>query len=281
MNLMAVAAQLHSDAEPRRILRLGSLAGTIDDWAQSFAAAPPGLLGQRELQKRLDIKFVLPAAVLPMLFRRLPETYVALTVPSGNVALYQSQYFDTESLQCFHDHRRGKRLRYKVRIRHYPDRELSFVEVKAKRNSVVTAKFRRAIPYGQRALTPADVAFVEAQTTMVQPFEHVVDNEFSRLTLLSTKAEERVTIDFAISLRTTPWVGARFGHTPEVDFSRLAVVEVKQGHHMHSDILDALRGAHVREASFSKYTIGLAMALPSLRQNRLRPNVRAIAKRIP
>src|SRR5262245_34239806 len=95
-----------------------------------FPEAPLELLADRELLRRIDSKYVLPASGLPELAAGLGDGYAVLRVPTGSVAAYRSLYFDTPDLRSFHDHRRGRRIRHKIRVRHYPDREVSFLEIK-------------------------------------------------------------------------------------------------------------------------------------------------------
>ncbi|MBN1961107.1 MAG: VTC domain-containing protein [Deltaproteobacteria bacterium] len=45
-------------------------------------------------------------------------------------AHYVTHYYDSPNFELFCDHRRGKRIRYKIRVRHYLDRKLSFTEIK-------------------------------------------------------------------------------------------------------------------------------------------------------
>src|SRR5688572_20051922 len=108
-----------------------SLESTIRRRLDELAPASPALLGGRELLKRNDAKFCLPMRHLPALLGSV-DSYDVLLAAGSPVARYDTLYFDTAELECFHDHRRGRRHRAKVRIRHYPERELSFFEVKAK-----------------------------------------------------------------------------------------------------------------------------------------------------
>lgn len=49
--------------------------------------------------------------MLERILLMLAEHYAVIRVPSGCAASYQSTYFDTPDLRCYHDHRRGRRLR--------------------------------------------------------------------------------------------------------------------------------------------------------------------------
>src|SRR5688572_15659524 len=110
-----------------------------------FPLAEPALVRARDLQRRIDAKYILDVGKLPELVAAFAGSFAALGVGSGRIATYENLYFDTPDLRCFHDHRRGRRLRQKVRIRSYPERGVSFLEVKTKRSELLTDKRRRLI----------------------------------------------------------------------------------------------------------------------------------------
>ena len=91
-----------------------------------FQEPPPSLLSERSLLRRVDSKFIAHQDTLDRIMPELQAHYAALRVPTGFVARYHNQYLDLPGLRYFHDHRRGRRVRHKVRFRHYPDRLLSF-----------------------------------------------------------------------------------------------------------------------------------------------------------
>jgi hypothetical protein len=253
----------------------------VSQWAESFAAADSALMAKRELQKRVDTKFIVDVNLLPQILSGITTQYAALRVPAGNIARYLSVYFDSVDLQCFHDHRRGRRLRQKIRIRHYPDRLLSFLEIKTKRNEVVTDKARIALTYGTSELAHCQDFLATCTPFKIADLHHVLDNDFGRLSLVSLNSTERVTID--VGIRVAP-----SHHSPLLtvaraapDLSSVAIIEVKQNSFSsNSAIVQALGDSGAREQSFSKYAIGMAMLYPSLRRNRMLPDIRAIERRL-
>ena len=173
------------------------------DWEQAlrgFAPASPTLVERREMQRRAESKFVMPVADAVALLPALQHDYAVLPAGDALLASYRTLYFDTAELAFFHAHRRGRRIRHKVRIRHYPDREVSFLEVKTRMGENLTAKARRPRAYGDSALDPDDVAFVRAQGAPGEALFPQVWTDFRRVTLLGTKLEERVTVDFDLRL---------------------------------------------------------------------------------
>lgn len=249
-----------------------SIAEPIRDAFGQFIAATQELVESRGLLSRVDSKFVLPTTRLDSLLEALAGNYAALRVPTGMLATYESVYFDTPSLQCFHDHRRGRRPRHKIRIRHYPDRRVSFLEVKTKRNEVVTDKHRLAIPFGHQELAASELAFLRAHVGgLAGLLRPTLTIRYRRLSLISLVGNERVTIDLDLGVQGNTEVARRLGH--------LAIVEVKQSPFcVRTPVMRTLHRARVRQRPLSKYVVALALLRPELARNRLLPELRALER---
>lgn len=240
--------------------------------ASLFPAASAELREGRELLRRVDTKFVCSREIALDVVAALVGQYAALPTPGGNLATYRSLYFDTSDLRCYHDHRRGRRLRHKVRIRHYPDRGLSYLEVKTKRNEAITDKKRRQLAYLEENLGAGEHAFlagiVDLPIADLQPMMRI---DFRRLSLVSLHSAERVTVDCDLMAATLD--GATW------DAGDRVVIEVKQSPFcVRTAVMGALLGQGLREQSMSKYTIATALVRPDLRRNRLLPELRAIER---
>ena len=238
------------------------------------AFAPPSveLLAARELMRRIDSKFVVRATRLPALITGLERDYAAFRVDAGPVADYQSLYLDTADLTCFHDHRRGKRLRHKVRVRHYPDRGLSFLEIKSKRSDLVTHKHRISIPYGSEAIGGAELEFLRGHLgAMAEALRPVLRINYRRIGLVALATDERVTIDVELDFIGLDGASYRMADA--------AIVEVKQAVATRtSPIMRRLVDAGTRECSLSKYTTAIATTRPELPHNRLLVDLKAVAR---
>lgn len=233
-----------------------------------FTPAPAWLLERREIQRRTESKFVMPVWAAAALLPELQDGYALVTAGVWQVATYRSLYFDTADLELFHAHRRGRRVRHKVRIRHYPERRVSFLEVKTRLSDLETVKARLPRTYGDNVLRAADIAFVRAHALIQRDLLPQVSTEFSRITLLNTGTEERVTVDFDLRVRTAQ--GAE-------RLPALAVVEVKQpGLDRHTAAMVALRRAGWREGWSSKYCVGIAFTRPEVRATRLLRELRVL-----
>ena len=213
------------------------------------------------------MKFVLPtAAARDLVLKLCGDDYVAL----GPFDTYRTVYFDTAALALYHAHRCGRRVRHKVRIRHYPDRPSSFLEVKTRISELQTVKARLEHPVGDSALAPDDVAFVHAHTRFLPELQPRVWTAFRRLTLLGLHTNERVTVDVDL-LVTAP---ERTEGLPNT-----AVVEVKQSpFRRRTKVLLALRAAGWRHGFASKYCTAIALTHPDVPRGRLVPGLRVLER---
>ena len=244
--------------------------GEWPDLLDCFPAAPPELVAARELRRRTDSKYVMPPATAADVLRLLTGRCAVLGTGNGPLASYRTLYFDTPELDCFHAHRRGRRVRHKVRIRHYVDRHLSFLEVKTRRSEFLTTKIRREREYGHDELSADDHAFVSDNTGIIEPMAPQVWTNFRRLTLLGIEANERLTIDLEFRVEQ----GGR-GRS----LAAIAIVEVKQWPlHRNAPIMSALGVAHGRPGWVSKYCAAVALLRPDVRCNELLPGLRALER---
>lgn len=235
-----------------------------------FATASHELLASRALLRRVDTKHVIHVSSLPEFVPLLSRDYALMPVPTGLIATYHSLYLDSEDLRCFHDHRRGRRLRRKVRFRHYPDRELSFLEVKTKRNDFLTEKRRLNVPYGHKDLGDRELEFLsESLGPNDLPLSPVSYITYRRVLLLGISENERVTIDFDIQIMDLDGVRRRL--------ESVAVIEVKQPRFSRATtVMRALRDGNIRRSGMSKYAVSVLLARPEERKNRLLPSLRRL-----
>lgn len=234
----------------------------------AFGDASPALLEARTLQDRVDRKYLLPRRVLDTLLARLCEQYRVLRSDRRLAARYQTVYFDTPERQLYDDHRRGRRPRYKVRLRHHLDRRMSFLEIKRKGPDERTTKARLERPFGTGDLDAEGRAFVERQGPIpAARLAPLVLIDFRRITLVGAHFNERVTMDYHIDLREAD----RRECWPHV-----VVAEIKQDRYSNdSPSVRAFREVHAREQAVSKYCLASAR-LAAVRHNTFRPTLRAV-----
>ena len=240
------------------------------DWdaiLRRFSQAQPHLVECREMQRRAESKFAMPVSAAAALLPALAGDYALLSAGAARIATYRTLYFDTAELELFHAHRCGRRIRHKVRIRHYEERSVSFLEVKTRLREDQTRKARRPRAFGDSVFSPEDVEFVRVSGACHKRLFPQVWTNFRRVTLLGTHMEERVTIDLDVSVST----GGR-----AQSLTDLAVVEVKQARLDRGSVaMEALREAGWREGWGSKYCAGIALTRPEVRAQHLTPEMRA------
>lgn len=241
------------------------------EWVDSlrqFSPAPAALVAGRQMERRVESKFAMPAADAEALLPVLKGDYAVLPAGESLVAAYRSLYFDTIDLEFFHAHRRGRRVRHKVRIRHYPDRQVSFLEVKIRHGEGSTSKARREREFGDDQFGPGDLAFVRSYCPAHQELVPQAWIDYRRITLLNARTAERVTIDLELQM-------SRGGR--QRSLRGVAIVEVKQSRlDRDTAVMRALRSAGWRHGWLSKYCAGVALTSPDVRANRLLVGLRAL-----
>ena len=243
-------------------------APAVSEALTEFGAASRELIDARVLQERVDRKYLLSERALPPLLARLHTGFHAVRSGGTLTAAYSTRYFDTPDRRMYHDHRRGRRPRCKVRVRHHLDRELSFLEVKRKESDDRTSKARLIRAFGDADVDEAARAFV-AEHCPITPERLVpwVWVAFRRATLVGVDVNERITLDWALEL----WDEHRVVRLPGV-----AIAEIKQARYANrSPSVRALRALHVRERQVSKYCLAM-VRLSAERTNAFRPALRAM-----
>ncbi|MFN0201415.1 MAG: polyphosphate polymerase domain-containing protein [Bacteroidia bacterium] len=212
------------------------------------------------LLNRIDSKFLIHIEELIYILEALPESYRVLELEHKRVHRYETLYFDTNDFQLYMMHHNKKGNRFKVRIRRYVENNLVFLEVKNKTNKAVTKKQRIKLPYFPENLQQLDNLSIQS----ILP----VDDEslkpqlwtlFNRITLVNVELQERMTIDLNLMLRN---------NESEVMFEDLVVMELKrEKSQTESPIMDLMKEMRIRQADFSKYSMGTALINDCVKKN--------------
>lgn len=220
---------------------------TFSSMTTTFAVADVELLASRTLQKRLDQKYILPSYKLSALLEILKDEFQIVPTSNHHVAEYQTQYFDTKEYAFFTSHLRGKRPRYKVRLRRYPDRNLCMLECKKKNAADLTIKTSLEVPYDTDSLS-GHLSFFDSLPVDGESLSPSLSNTFHRITLLHKILEERLTIDFNIGFSTRKESSA---------LDNCIIVERKRlPTSIGSTVPSLLRNVRAYPLSVSKYCIG-------------------------
>lgn len=238
---------------------------------QAFPRATPELLAERALLRRVDTKYAIDLGMLKEVLGHVEEDYAVLLAGNATVASYETLYYDTPGLDCLEDHRRGRRPRFKIRVRHYLDREKSFLEIKKKNAAERTEKQRRVVTFRESGLSDEDRRFVDQHCPIpARDIEPAMWTLFERVTLLGLRTEERLTADFGVS----------FQHDEsKTEIPGVVILEIKQARFAaRSPIMMALRRYGLRPLSISKYCAGMSMLRTQVRLRRYMPRLRAIER---
>ncbi len=253
--------------------RPGQMSGSEALSALAEGFAPIGLaeMDAVALLDRTDTKFVMTNGQLVRVLAAVQSEYQLLCIAGQRLNHYRTLYFDTPDFELYRLHVNGRADRYKVRSREYTDSGLSFLEVKHKTSKDRTIKDRI------RTTRPVVEMNPEAQNWLhgvlpynSQALEPKLWNTFTRITLVSTQACERVTLDVNLSFFTLERA---------IDLPGLAVVEVKScSGNQTSAFLNQLRAQRVHPQGFSKYCLGVSLLHQSVKKNALKPKLRWIEK---
>ena len=237
---------------------------------EQFDVASPELLAARALQKRVDAKFVVRRSDLPELLSLLALDFQLVTSNGARQATYETLYFDTADHALFEAHRRGRRPRHKVRIRHYVERDVCYLETKTKDARGVTTKFRFPRPSRAFELGADDVPDIESAIGAIEPLIPVVDLVFPRVTLVGTRYNERLTVDLGIAASAAG---------REIAYPDASIIEIKQPRFdARSPGRMALRTMHMRQQRISKYCVAVAKTVGLRGSTVFKPAVRQLER---
>ncbi len=222
-----------------------------------------------KLMDRTDTKYCVELNLLQDILNEISSDYYALSIENKNQLKYATTYYDTYSRQMFGNHHRGKLNRYKIRKRTYLISDLSFLEIKFKSNKGRTIKNRIEIQNKFQFLTHEEQQFISKNTPYkTHHLYPVLNNNFTRLTLVNKELKERCTIDFNLRF---------FNEERLVKLDDLVVVEIKtEKRSEHSSLFTALRNRKILPCGFSKYCIGLSLIEEELKKNAFKPKLRSI-----
>jgi hypothetical protein len=213
------------------------------------------------LMHRVDTKYLLNKDELSLILESLPSDYRILEVENARISRYETLYFDTEDNQFYLAHHNKRANRFKVRVRRYVENDLVFLEVKEKTNKKVTLKKRIKLPFFAEDLSqlkgtiPADLLPLNEIQLKAQLW-----TIFRRITLVNPILKERMTIDLDLQLKNTE---------NEMSCDDLVIVELKRDkdNSSNSPILELMKMLHIKEAGFSKYSVGTALIRDEVKKN--------------
>lgn len=236
---------------------------------------PHGLndINNANLMQRVDTKYLLPIRDLKKLLMLLAPSYTMLEIGKVRLFSYRNTYYDTSGLGFYLMHHNGKRNRYKIRLRHYVDSGVQYVEVKHKSNKSVTQKdrvlFNRHHGDRDRINALVSMPFGENRPPL---FKSLVCS-YSRIALADETNGERLSLDFNLSFKDP-------NNSCLEQSNRVLIAEVKRANEKAPSIFVDLMGQFRKKpVSFSKYCIGCAQIHSGrVKTNRFKATLMSLAQ---
>lgn len=238
---------------------------------QQFHAISLAEMDAVKLMDRCDTKFLFSIDRLPEILKELSGYYKVLEIEGKRISGYDSQYFDLPDFDLYHQHRRGRLPRFKVRKRVYLETGLSFLEVKNKNNKGRTQKNRIPSTSGDVVFSSEPDRELISSRTGLDPGNllPVVKVFYSRITLVNQAGPERVTLD--LNLRFS-------GNGKEYHEPQLVIAELKQDRSNRSFFTRLMQKHGIREGRLSKYCWALICLYQDIPHNRFKTILRNISK---
>jgi hypothetical protein len=237
----------------------------IDRCLKGFTAHTLAQQNRCALMDRVDTKYLLPKSSLKALLAVLVDDYTILEDKQVRSFNYQTTYFDTPKKYFYLAHHNGKLNRVKVRMRHYVESNMGFMEVKLKNNKRRTIKNRVPMDYQFPDEDKIHDFVKDSIGGNEQHLETSLYVNYRRITLLNRHRSERLTLDLDVSFQC-----AKGGNTKILE--NAFIVELKRDGKQGSSCFSRWIKEHsVNSIKFSKYCMGLAFTygLP-LKKNRFK-----------
>ncbi|WP_052866361.1 polyphosphate polymerase domain-containing protein [Streptomyces niger] len=251
--------------------------------ARAALAAHPVTLAEvqarAELLARHDNSYLVPVETFADFAARLTDPkrpggpFKSLCINGRRWFRYNSLYYDTPDLRAFHDHRQGRRLRYKIRERLYEDTGERQFEIKLKSGRGETVKFRQPMLPGDTALDRAPSEFLSSVLRRTYDMTAPTDlatslvTDYQRATFVADG--QRITCDAGMVCHDP-----RTGRSVRADGGLVLVESKTDGHLTEADRL--LHTYGVRPAEFTKYCGALSALRPDLTANAWRRATRKV-----
>jgi len=188
----------------------------------------------------------------------LDREYNILEINNERKFRYDNLYFDTPENICLDDHIRGRKKRYKVRIRSYASSNISFLEVKSRnvQGRSIKMRLQRTSEKWDSPLSKDEWDFLSDRLPFAEELSPVLYSSYSRYTLAHLERGERITFDTNLEFKS-------ISGTVFKPLNGLSIIEVKQGESDRHSPLHKLLRSHPnrkvplgRTIRISKYVLG-------------------------
>lgn len=218
------------------------------------------------LMDRTDMKYMFRYEQLPQVLALLKDDYKVLNVLNNRISKYESLYFDTERFDLYYNHHRGRHSRFKIRFRSYVESNLHFFEIKFKNRKGRTVKDRIVQGRVRDVITLNAEEFLHEKTPLTAAhLEPKFWVNYSRITLVNKKDQERVTIDVNINFKKDE-------NDADLIIDGLVIAEVKQDKAFISPFIKVMKRYMIRRGSLSKYCYGVTLLFKE-KYNNFKPGI--------
>lgn len=228
------------------------------------------LVDQSELLDRIDRKYLLKAHELPALAAQLERQARTLQIDGLTWFGYQSVYFDTPGLDCYHAAGRGRRRRFKIRTRAYLSTGQHWLEIKTRgpRGTTVKDRIERSsanirLSSAERSWITETLATRGITSVPLAALRPALVTNYSRRTLQyhpDDRPASRLTIDVGLNCQLPD---EDPGGQLFIGLNDYAIIETK-GAPRPSPADRLLWTMGHRPISISKYGIGMALLRPDI-----------------
>ena len=225
------------------------------------------LVARAPLMNRSDRKFLFHKQALSEILEACSSDYSVLEMGHSRIFNYETEYFDTPTMEFYLNHQRGKSNRFKVRRRLYGSSNEEFIEVKHKTNKGNTIKLRVDAQALDLAKLLIETEIGKETAADLQPQLMV---KYNRITLLHNDRAEKVTLDFNIQFE------ARQLEPNALTFNQLIIAEVKASNLRANVFQGIMKRRGIREGSMSKYCMGCISVFPNIKHNRFKQTYKHI-----
>lgn len=249
-----------------------SIAHISDILTQNFTDISLKEMDSVKLMDRTDTKYVFRFDRLSDILLNLSEHFKVLAVDGVRMNRYETLYYDTQDLDLYHKHQNKKSNRHKIRSRNYVESGINFLEIKLKNNKGRTVKKRIKIDEIHNDIKHCDLQSEFLQITTGYDSINFIPQfwvNYHRITLVNLEKKVRCTIDLNLQF---------IRQEETIDYSHLAILELKQERSAGSVVSDLMRNLMIREGGLSKYCLGVISMNPEVKQNNFKPKLLYINK---
>lgn len=223
------------------------------------------------LMSRMEVKYLLTNVQLHTILNQACKSYYILEIAGKRKLNYSTTYLDTPDFEMYMAHHNNRSNRYKIRTRTYLDSNTSYLEYKNKTSPVFTLKERIRLKSNKLQNNSSEKKFIDKCTPFqLAELEPKLISEYIRITLVDKLKTERITIDLNL----------KFSHENEsISLSNTVIAEIKRSEVSEvSEFIKLLRKEKIRTNNISKYCIGIALLIKTIKSNRFKSKLLMIKK---